>query len=1166
MAPAAASPTELIPGYRLLNRLGQGGFGEVWKAEAPGGLLKAVKIVYGTINGGAQSDAPARQELKALERVKAVRHPFILSLERYDIVNGQLIIVTELADKNLSDRFNECRASGLPGIPRDELMRYMKEAAEALDLMNIDHQLQHLDIKPQNLFLVYNHIKVADFGLVKDLEGMRTQVTSGMTAGYAPPETFEGLVSPYCDQYSLAIVYQELLTGRAPFVGVSARQLMMLHLSAEPNLEPLPPEDREAVARALSKRPEGRHASCAAFVRALGKPTSLVVSVSGASAVSSEAPTQPAPPSRDETPADSSASPGVTTMQTGPPRPVEAAKTPGGGFVELTSALPPERPEITGEGLLFPAVVVGVGGVGRETLRCLRKAICKRWGADGLPNVRLVLLDTDSDELQQATEGDNETALQPGGTLVVRLQRPSQYLKPGRERQWLETWLEPEQLCRLPRTQTTPNGWRALGRLAFSANSRTIGERLRGELEVCTDQKVLDQAAKQSGLGLRTNRPRVYIVCGLGGGTGGGMFVDLAYAARRQLQQLGYRQPEVVGLCLLPTVHRSGEKLRSTANTFAALSELAYFGAPGATFSAGYLDQGRPIVETAPPFSRCLLLPLPREDEADSAREQLTLTAEHIVRELATPLARVADAERARRAAATASPRGLVCQTFGAYWFAVPQRLLLRRVAQGACQRLLQSWRGGDNNAWDEAVQAWIMEQLERRHLMPQELAAVLAQQACETLGHKFEEIVEEALAAFAPGQPNDLARNPAGLASATVAMERLVGAPGTDVALVSAPVAEPLRKAGAGCTRRYEEPLGELTFHALAEPRFRLLGMEDRVQDRLCDMMAHQAQAQRAAAEKLAQRAEAIYPQMAQVLGDLNGARFWSRRKKVRAAAELLDLLRRYGNDRWQAMVHQTVSGLYEGLRTHLQKYQQLVNCCRRRIAEFVKGIEERAASAANVDLGLGQYLLPAGCRTLPEAVEQVMAGFTEAEVTEINERVRRLLGRALEEQIHVCTAPANFFKELEEQVLHEVTAFAAAPVGRAHAAERFVEQRGRDDTALHELAAAFTEAAPELAGSGCSPDDELNILAVPPGPEGEHFRALVQRAVPEQTMVPAASTDDIVFYREVLSLPLTALPQMGAAAAEVYRQFLTGDQLTPHSRTDITSWVPPATAPLAT
>src|SRR5262249_59499012 len=122
-----------------------------------------------------------------------------------DIVNDRLIIVMELADRDLWDRFKECRTQGLLGIPRDELLRYMEETAEALDLMNIDHQLQHLDIKPQNLFLVHSHVKVADFGLVKQLEGVRTQVTSGMTALYAPPETFEGQVSRFCDQYSLAI-------------------------------------------------------------------------------------------------------------------------------------------------------------------------------------------------------------------------------------------------------------------------------------------------------------------------------------------------------------------------------------------------------------------------------------------------------------------------------------------------------------------------------------------------------------------------------------------------------------------------------------------------------------------------------------------------------------------------------------------------------------------------------------------------------------------------------------------------------------------------------------------------------------------------------------------------------------------------------------------------
>ena len=52
------------------------------------------------------------------------------------------------------------------------LVGYMAETAEALDMMNIEYALQHLDIKPQNLFLVRNHVKVADFGLVKDLQGM----------------------------------------------------------------------------------------------------------------------------------------------------------------------------------------------------------------------------------------------------------------------------------------------------------------------------------------------------------------------------------------------------------------------------------------------------------------------------------------------------------------------------------------------------------------------------------------------------------------------------------------------------------------------------------------------------------------------------------------------------------------------------------------------------------------------------------------------------------------------------------------------------------------------------------------------------------------------------------------------------------------------------------
>src|SRR5947209_8041487 len=139
---------EPIPGYRLVKKIGTGGYGEVWEANVPGGLTKAVKIIY-----GSKDDVRAGQELKALHRIREVRHPFLLSLERVEIIGDQVFIVTELADRSLADRFQECREAGLPGIPRDELLGYFRDAADALDYMNEHYDLQHLDIKPSNLLL-----------------------------------------------------------------------------------------------------------------------------------------------------------------------------------------------------------------------------------------------------------------------------------------------------------------------------------------------------------------------------------------------------------------------------------------------------------------------------------------------------------------------------------------------------------------------------------------------------------------------------------------------------------------------------------------------------------------------------------------------------------------------------------------------------------------------------------------------------------------------------------------------------------------------------------------------------------------------------------------------------------------------------------------------------
>ena len=266
MSTKSKEPTAEILGYKLEKRIGSGGFGEVWSAEAPGGLKKALKIVY-----GFHDERRAQAELKALDRVKSLRHPFLLSLERIEVFEGQLIVVTELADSSLADKFNEYIAKGEPGIPRDEMLSYMSNAAEALDFLSVEKSLQHLDVKPENLLLVGSHVKVADFGLMKDLQAASQSLMQGMTPAYAAPELFDGTPAPSSDQYSLAIMYCEMISGVRPFPGTTPAQLAAQHVHGKPNLRPLPRGDHAAVARALSKDPGVRYPTCVAFVEDLKK-------------------------------------------------------------------------------------------------------------------------------------------------------------------------------------------------------------------------------------------------------------------------------------------------------------------------------------------------------------------------------------------------------------------------------------------------------------------------------------------------------------------------------------------------------------------------------------------------------------------------------------------------------------------------------------------------------------------------------------------------------------------------------------------------------------------------------------------------------------------------------------------------------------------------------
>jgi serine/threonine protein kinase len=259
-----------LPGYVLLEPLGRGGFGEVWKCEVPGGLLKAMKFVSGSDEAASNIDGRLRQELEAFQQIKAIRHPYLLCLERVELVRNELVMVMALADRQLGDRLQECQQSGLAGIPRDELLGYLLEAAEALDVIGTQHGLQHLDVKPANLFLTAGHVQVGDYGLVSKLDlGAVGEKTRGLTPKYAAPEVLKGQVHTQSDQYSLALVYYELLTGKFPYSAKTSQQIVIQHASAAPDLTHLPEEDWRPVSTALAKAPGDRFPSCRAFVRAL---------------------------------------------------------------------------------------------------------------------------------------------------------------------------------------------------------------------------------------------------------------------------------------------------------------------------------------------------------------------------------------------------------------------------------------------------------------------------------------------------------------------------------------------------------------------------------------------------------------------------------------------------------------------------------------------------------------------------------------------------------------------------------------------------------------------------------------------------------------------------------------------------------------------------------
>ena len=659
---------EPIPGYKTQNLLGRGGYGEVWHAIAPGGIAKAIKIVFGDVD-----DSQAATEMRALSRIKDVRHPLLLSIERIEIVAGNLVIVTELADHSLKERFQQLQGGHTTGIPQDELLGYVADSAEALDFLYSRYSLQHLDVKPENILLVSGRAKVGDFGLVKNLYERSASLVGGLTPTYAPPEVFEGKPSRHSDQYSLAIRYVQMLTGTLPFAATNVAQLATLHLHGVPELSVLPKRQRPVIARALSKDPEQRFESCTAMVQALRAAVTEAEPVAAPAHVQSIAP-------KPETHTDIENATAVCN-----PRFISRDNLASFPLVpaqrvtesSITPTIPVAVETEDENALCPPTILVGVGGAGVAVLSKLVHRLRDRFGnSENWPPIEFLLLDTNTKDLA-APFRDAELARI--NILPIPLKAADDY---GNQAGGLLKWLGRRWLYNIPRDRTT-GGFRPLGRLALMTHAPRVREAISA---------VTTRAVGRTGGG---RAPRVVLVGSISGGTGSGAILDLAYAVRGELKRRGLSDEQVHGLLLHATPRSNADRDKARATAYATLSEMHHFSRPGSHYPGEPALGAPPFHGDNHTFGHTHLLHLGDglgESEWDLATDQI---AEFVYGTTLTPARLILDeVQRAETGVAAESTWPFV-QSYEVLTLGAGSGPTVAQAVRRACNDVIRLWREG---------------------------------------------------------------------------------------------------------------------------------------------------------------------------------------------------------------------------------------------------------------------------------------------------------------------------------------------------------------------------------------------------------------------------------------------------------------------------------------
>lgn len=259
--------------YELIEKLGQGGMAQVYKARQPMiERLVAIKLMQSHLSENKQF---VDRFLREAQRLGQLRHPNIVSVIDFDIIENTHFLVMDFVSGPTLQTYLEQRGK----LPLGEALRLASQIASALQYAH-EKGVIHCDLKPPNVMfqdMTYDQVVLTDFGIARlvDTSGMAQTSTVIGTPTYMSPEQVQGQpLDGRADIYSLGVMLYEMISGKPPYVGDTPVSIIMKHVNEPPpNLNLIDPsvpvEVAQIVEKALAKSSADRYTNALEMRKAI---------------------------------------------------------------------------------------------------------------------------------------------------------------------------------------------------------------------------------------------------------------------------------------------------------------------------------------------------------------------------------------------------------------------------------------------------------------------------------------------------------------------------------------------------------------------------------------------------------------------------------------------------------------------------------------------------------------------------------------------------------------------------------------------------------------------------------------------------------------------------------------------------------------------------------